>query len=81
MPQLQLGGHWFSRLICGSNPFNAGSHLSTFVNREMKAYYTDEQNAKTLRRCLEVGINCWQLSGVQRLDVYRRLIDEGCRCS
>ena len=57
MPQIQIGKHHFSRLICGANPFGAGSHLSTFVNQEMQAYYTPEQILKTLRRCEEVGIN------------------------
>ena len=35
------GPHRISRLICGANPFNAGSHLSVFVNYEM-SYYTPE---------------------------------------
>jgi hypothetical protein len=77
LPQMQFGRHLISHLICGSNPFNAGSHLSVFVNQEMRSYFTPEQILKTLRRCLEVGINCWQMSGVQGLDLYRRLVDEG----
>ena len=76
LPQISLGPHSISRLICGSNPFNAGSHLSSFVNREMRQYYTPEQVLKTLRRCQEVGINCWQ-SVPGNLELYRRFIDEG----
>jgi hypothetical protein len=76
LPQIRLGRHLISRLICGANPFNAGSHLSVFVNREMRSYYTPEQILKTLRRCQEVGIDCWQ-SGLGNLDLYRRLVDEG----
>jgi len=76
LPQIQLGKHSVSRLICGANPFGAGSHLSVFVNHDMRAYYTPEQILKTLRRCQEVGINCWQ-SGAGNLDLYRRLLDEG----
>jgi hypothetical protein len=71
-----LGRHSISRLICGANPFNAGSHLSVFVNREMRSYYTPEQVLKTLRRCQEVGIDCWQ-AHLGNLDLYRRLVDEG----
>jgi hypothetical protein len=78
LPQIQLGPHRISRLICGSNCFNAGSHLSVFVNRAMREYYTPEQILKTLRRCEEVGINCWQ-SGLGNLDLYRRHRDEGGR--
>ncbi|MCR4411704.1 MAG: hypothetical protein NUV77_04670, partial [Thermoguttaceae bacterium] len=55
MPQIKLGPHAVSRLICGANCFNAGSHLSVFVNHEMRRYYTPEQILKTLRRCQEVG--------------------------
>lgn len=76
MPTLKLGPHTLSRLVVGANCFNAGSHLSTFVNREMKAYYTPEQVLKTLRRCQEVGINTWQ-SGCGNLALYRRFLDEG----
>jgi hypothetical protein len=80
LPQIQFGKYSISRLICGANPFNAGSHLSYFVNQEMRSYFTHEQILKTLRRCQEVGINCWQ-SGRGNFDLYRRLIDEakgGC---
>lgn len=76
LPQIQLGPHSISRLICGANPFNGGSHLSTFVNRQMRAYYTPGQILKTLRRCQDVGINCWQ-SGVGNAPLYQRFVDEG----
>ena len=76
LPQISFGPYSISRLICGSNPFNAGSHLSIFVNIEMRNYYTVEQKLKTLRRCQEVGINCWQASG-DHYEVCRRFRDEG----
>ncbi len=76
MPQIRLGPHSISRLICGSNPFSGGSHLSVFVNKQMRQYYTSEQILKTLRRCQEVGVNCWQ-SGTGSVDLHRRFIDEG----
>jgi hypothetical protein len=76
LPRIQFGRHSVSRLICGSNCFGAGSHLSTFVNREMKSYYTPERVLKTLRRCQEVGVNCWQ-DGRGYIDLYRRFLDEG----
>ena len=80
LPQIQLGKHSVSRLICGSNTFGAGSHLSVFVNQEMRAYFTPDQVLKTLRRCQEVGIDCWQ-SGAGSLDLYRRLAAEGGKMS
>jgi hypothetical protein len=78
MPQIAFGKVRLSRLICGANTFNAGSHLSVFVNHEMREYYTKrpEQILKTLRRCQEVGINTWQ-SGAGNFDLYRRFLDEG----
>jgi hypothetical protein len=76
LPQIRLGGHSLSRVICGTNCFNGGSHLSTFVNRAMKEYYTPEQVLKTLRRCQEVGINTFQ-AGLRNADLYRRFCDEG----
>lgn len=76
LPRIQIGKYSFSRLICGANPFNGGSHLSRFVNRSMKEYYSPEQVFKTLRRCQEVGINTWQ-SGVSQVETYRRFVDQG----
>jgi len=76
LPQIRLGRYSISRLICGTNPFNGGSHLSGFVNRAMREYYTVEQILKTLRRCQEVGINCWQ-SGPGNLEIYRQLVAAG----
>lgn len=77
LPQIPFGKVSLSRLICGSNCFNAGSHLSSFVNNEMRAYYTPEQILKTLGRCQEVGINTWQISGLNNLALYRRFLEEG----
>ncbi|MCH5377274.1 MAG: hypothetical protein JJ992_25200 [Planctomycetes bacterium] len=76
LPQIKLGPYSISRVVCGANCFNAGSHLSIFVNRAMKEYYTEEQIFRTLRRCQEVGINCWQ-DGVGNVEMYRRFVDQG----
>jgi len=78
LPQIKLGPHSISRLICGANCFNGGSHLSTFVNMEMRQYYTPEQILKTLRRCEQVGINCWQ-SGLGNVEMYRDFVDQGLK--
>ena len=79
LPQMPFGKTTISRLIVGSNCFAAGSHLSVFVDREMAAYYTPEQIQRTVRRCEDVGVNCWQISGTQYLDLYCGLRDEGSR--
>jgi hypothetical protein len=79
LPQIRLGNHSISRLICGDNPFKANSHLSIHLNHQMRRYYTPEQILKTLRRCEEVGINCWQASFAGELELHRRYIDSGGR--
>lgn len=63
MPEVPFGPHKISRLVCGSNCFAGGSHLSGFVNREMSAYYTPAQTLKTLRRCEQMGVTLWQGHG------------------
>jgi hypothetical protein len=78
LPHIQIGKHSFSRLICGANPFNGGSHLSIFVNWAMKEYYTPDQVFKTLVRCQEVGINTWQ-SGEGQVEMYRQFVDRGLK--
>jgi hypothetical protein len=79
LPQIRLGKHFVSRLICGDNPFKANSHLSMHLNHQMRRYYTPEQILKTLRRCEQVGITCWQASSLAELELHRRHVDEGGR--
>lgn len=76
LPQIRLGKHSISRLVCGANCFSGGSHLSVFVNHQMKEYYTPRQILKTLARCEEVGVTCWQ-SGLGSHDLYKRHVAEG----
>ncbi len=76
LPHIKFGKYSLSRLICGTNPFNGGSHLSVFVNRAMKEYYTEDQILKTLRRCEQVGINCWQ-AGYGNCKLYQRHVEQG----
>jgi hypothetical protein len=76
VPQIRLGRYSLSRMICGANPFNGGSHLSKFFNLELRRYYTPEQILKTLRRCQEVGINCFQ-SHMANAELFKRFTAEG----
>ena len=76
LPQIQFGDHRLSRLILGANPINGGSHLSRFVNNQMKQYFTPEQIQTTLSRCQAEGINTWQ-SGTGNLAAYQDYIDDG----
>jgi hypothetical protein len=60
LPQVKVGKHSISRLICGCNPFGAMSHTSPMIDFEFRQYYTVEQIAQTLRKCQEEGINTAQ---------------------
>ncbi len=42
-----------------------------------RRYYTPSQIFKTLRRCEQVGINCWQASFAGEVELHRRYVDEG----
>ena len=78
LPQIAFGPHRISRLILGANPINGGSHLSRFVNQQMRRYFTPERVLELLRACQEAGINTWQ-SGPQNLDLYRHHRQQGGR--
>jgi hypothetical protein len=74
LPQIRIGKHSISRLICGGNPFGGLSHISGFIDREMHEYYTPLQVLKTLGRCQTVGINAVQ--GLSQV-LYQRFTDGG----
>ena len=76
MPQIAFGEHRVSRLILGANPINGGSHLSRFVNQQMKRYFTSDRIAELLRHCEELGINTWQ-SGPTDLASYTAFREQG----
>ncbi len=75
LPAVPFGPVQLSRLILGANPVNGGSHLSGFVNRQMKEYFTPGNVMALLRRADEVGINCWQ-SGAVNVQQWRQFREE-----
>lgn len=76
MPQIEFGKHSVSRLIVGANTINGGSHLSRFVNMQMKHYFTPNKILEHLSQCQNSGINTWQsVSG--NLNWYRMLQEQG----
>ncbi len=76
MPCIAFGDYAVSRLILGANPINGGSHLSRFVNMQMKRYFTAERIQATLRQCAAHGINTWQ-SGPVNLEAYQTYVASG----
>ena len=77
IPQIPFGPYTLSRLIAGSNTLNGGSHLSTFVNRQMRRYFTNERVLEHLQDCYRQGINTWQ-SISANLNWYKMLQEQGC---
>jgi hypothetical protein len=69
LPRIPFGQYQISRLILGANPINGGSHLSRFVNLQMKRFFTPERIQDLLWACEKVGINVWQ-SGSINLEAY-----------
>jgi hypothetical protein len=76
LPEIPFGPHRLSRLIAGANTINGGSHLSRFVNAQMKRYFTHEQVQIFLRHCEETGINAFQ-SSKYNLDTYTQYVAQG----
>ena len=76
LPQISFGPHRLSRLIAGSNTLNGGSHLSRFVNAQMKRYFSPERVQSFFRHCENLGVNTYQASK-HNLDAYTRYIAGG----
>jgi hypothetical protein len=77
LPTITFGSYQLSRLVLGANPMNGGSHLSRFVNMQMKRYFTPQQIQALLRQCETEGINTWQSSPGPNLEAYRAFCDSG----
>jgi len=74
LPQIKIGKYSITRLICGSNPFGALSHLSPMIDFEFRQYYTAEQVTKMVLKCQEEGINTVQNFAANR---YQALVKAG----
>jgi len=80
-PRIPFGPHTISRLILGGNPINGGSHMSRFIDNQMRRYFTPERILALLSDCEREGINLWQTCPTSQfpsnLDVYRRHRERG----
>lgn len=66
MRTVRLGSLELSRLVCGSNPFNARSHFSAARDAEYAARFRDEAVDRVLWRGLELGLNAYENSASER---------------
>jgi len=77
MPEINLGPHRISRLLCGSNPFLGYSYLGQHTDKQMKEYYTTERAAELLLKCEQAGITAHQSSS--RSDYMKILRERGSK--
>jgi hypothetical protein len=77
LPEIKLGTHTISRLICGSNPLLGYSYMGPHTDRQMKEYYTSERAAELLLNCEKAGITAHQSSS--RFDYMDLLREKGSR--
>jgi hypothetical protein len=77
MPEIKLGPHTISRLICGSNPLLGYSYMGPHTDRQMKEYYTTERVVELLQNCEKAGITVHQSSS--RFDYMALLREKGSR--
>jgi hypothetical protein len=71
VPTVGFGKYQVSRLIVGSNTIAGGSHLSSLVDVEMRAWNTPERITQVFKRCEELGINCME-DGAKRIPKYNQ---------
>jgi hypothetical protein len=62
LPEITLGSHRISRLICGSNPILGYSYMGHHTDQQMREYYTAERTVEFLLKCEKAGITTHQAS-------------------
>jgi hypothetical protein len=66
LPTIKLGSHEVTRLIIGGNPIYGYSHFNKILSQYYTDWHTPERVVALLKRCEQVGINCWQNSYAER---------------
>jgi hypothetical protein len=59
---IRLGQHDWSKVICGSNPFNARSHFSAARDTEYRNRFSPAETERVLLRAQEAGVNAYETS-------------------
>lgn len=58
MQYVDFFGHKVSKLICGDNPFNGHSYITSYIPRkEMIDYHTEDKILEAMHKMEELGIN------------------------
>jgi hypothetical protein len=77
LPEISLGPHRISRLICGSNPLLGYSYMGSHTDKHMKEYFTTERTVNFLMECEMAGITGHQCS--MRFDYFPALRERRSR--
>jgi hypothetical protein len=77
MPQIMLGQHKISRIMCGANPFLGYSYMGIHADRHMKEYFTSQRAADLITSCEKAGITAHQSSS--RVDYFPILRERGSK--
>jgi len=67
MKKIIIGNKEYSKIICGTNAFYGHSHFSDARNKEYNDRFSDDYIKKTLRFCLDNGINSIESSANERI--------------
>jgi hypothetical protein len=67
MKCVSIGGVSFSKVLCGTNPFYGHSHFSEARNAEYLARFNNERMVRTIRHCLDLGVNAIEFCVNERI--------------
>ncbi len=66
MKTVRLGQHEWSKIVCGSNPFNARSHFSAARDTEYRDRFSPEEIERVLLHAQQAGINAYETSASEQ---------------
>jgi hypothetical protein len=78
LPTVPFGRYRITRLIAGANPIYGYSHFNRILDEQFREYHTTERVVEFLRQLERAGLNTWQASWSERLEVdWQRYKDQG----
>lgn len=69
LPLVPFGRNKLTRLICGANPIYGYSHFNYLFSAHMGEYHTTARVIAFLRELERAGLNTWQASWSERLEI------------
>jgi len=67
MRKIKLGNKEYSKIICGTNAFYGHLHFSAARDNEYKTRFSNEYITRTLRYCIDNGINAIETCANERI--------------